>query len=89
MHDKMSVSQMREFVKKFAVAQQEHQSLRTHTAIAEKILEFTAASGFRKRLNAEQSKKKISNPKIFKSFINFVRLLNLGVKNRFACWNWS
>jgi hypothetical protein len=55
MSEKMSVSQMREFVKKFAVAQQEHQSLRTHTAIAEKILEFTASSSFRKRLNAEQS----------------------------------
>jgi len=55
MHQKMSVSQKREFVKKFAVAQQQHQSLKTHTSIAEKILEFTSSSTFRKRLNAEQN----------------------------------
>lgn len=67
MHEKMSVSQMREFVKKFAIASQEHQSLRTHTAIAEKILEFTAASGFRKRLNAEQSKYFQKETKNFKT----------------------
>ena len=54
----MSVSQMREFVKKFGQAQQEHQSLKTHTAIADKLLEFTNSSSFRKRLSAEQSKNK-------------------------------
>jgi len=54
-HEAKTVTQLREFTKKFTMAQQEHASLRVHTGIAEKILEITKAPAFRKHLEFEQS----------------------------------
>eukprot|EP01114_Cavostelium_apophysatum_P016053 TRINITY_DN4505_c0_g1_i1.p1 TRINITY_DN4505_c0_g1~~TRINITY_DN4505_c0_g1_i1.p1 ORF type:complete len:397 (-),score=119.29 TRINITY_DN4505_c0_g1_i1:26-1216(-) len=54
-HAAQSVSQMRDFVKKFASAQTEHASLRTHTGISEKILAVTKDPAFHRRLEVEQS----------------------------------
>lgn len=49
------MSQIRDFMKRFATAQQEHTSLRIHTGIAEKILGVTKDVSFHKQLEAEQS----------------------------------
>jgi hypothetical protein len=46
---------MRDFVKKFAAAQQEHASVRVHTDLAFHIIGLTKDSSFPKRLEAEMS----------------------------------
>eukprot|EP00026_Physarum_polycephalum_P005659 Phypoly_transcript_05694.p1 GENE.Phypoly_transcript_05694~~Phypoly_transcript_05694.p1 ORF type:complete len:610 (+),score=111.39 Phypoly_transcript_05694:24-1832(+) len=50
-----TVSQLRDFTKKLSATQQEHTSLRIHTNIAEKILNFTREQAFHRRLDTEQS----------------------------------
>jgi len=54
-HGAQTVTQIRDFMKKLSSTQQEHNSLRIHTNIAEKILNFTKEPEFRQRLEAEQS----------------------------------
>jgi len=54
-HGAQTVSQIRDFMKKLSTTQQEHNSLRIHTNIAEKILKYTKEPEFRQRLEAEQS----------------------------------
>eukprot|EP00004_Rigifila_ramosa_P013978 TRINITY_DN3139_c0_g1_i1.p1 TRINITY_DN3139_c0_g1~~TRINITY_DN3139_c0_g1_i1.p1 ORF type:complete len:315 (-),score=91.80 TRINITY_DN3139_c0_g1_i1:21-965(-) len=54
-HQAQTVGQIRDFMKKLNSLQAEHQSLRLHTAIAEKILNVTKEGAFHKRLEAEQS----------------------------------
>jgi hypothetical protein len=50
------VNELRDFVKRLPQFQSEHEALRLHTNIAEKILSITKEKGFHKRLEAEQSR---------------------------------
>eukprot|EP01133_Synstelium_polycarpum_P004080 gene4080-4752_t len=50
-----SPAAIRDFVKKLAVYQQEHNSLRIHTNVTEKILDITKSPKFQKRLECEQN----------------------------------
>jgi len=49
-----TVSEIRDFMKGLGSYQTEHQSLRTHTSVAEHILKVTKGSHFHKQLSAEQ-----------------------------------
>eukprot|EP01116_Phalansterium_solitarium_P008766 TRINITY_DN22737_c0_g1_i1.p1 TRINITY_DN22737_c0_g1~~TRINITY_DN22737_c0_g1_i1.p1 ORF type:complete len:656 (-),score=304.25 TRINITY_DN22737_c0_g1_i1:111-2078(-) len=53
-HGAQTVSQIRDFMKRFASTQAEHNSLRNHTNIAERIVMLTKQPGFKPRLEAEQ-----------------------------------
>jgi len=50
-----TVTQLRDFTKKLGATQQEATSLRIHTNIAEKILNYTREPAFHRRLDTEQS----------------------------------
>jgi len=54
-HGAQTVSQIRDFMKRFGAAQQEHQSLKIHTGIAENILGITKDPAFHKRIESEQT----------------------------------
>eukprot|EP00163_Fabomonas_tropica_P032762 TRINITY_DN8359_c0_g1_i1.p1 TRINITY_DN8359_c0_g1~~TRINITY_DN8359_c0_g1_i1.p1 ORF type:complete len:600 (+),score=140.03 TRINITY_DN8359_c0_g1_i1:778-2577(+) len=54
-HQAQTVSQIRDFMKKLNTLQQEHNSLRIHTNIAEKISAFTRSMPFSTRIEAEQA----------------------------------
>eukprot|EP01112_Ceratiomyxa_fruticulosa_P014948 TRINITY_DN4340_c0_g6_i1.p1 TRINITY_DN4340_c0_g6~~TRINITY_DN4340_c0_g6_i1.p1 ORF type:complete len:617 (-),score=127.38 TRINITY_DN4340_c0_g6_i1:93-1943(-) len=53
-HGAQTVSAIRDFMKKLASTQQEHNSLNIHTNITEKILGITKDPAFHRRLEAEQ-----------------------------------
>lgn len=53
-YEAQTVSQIRDFMKGLGSYQQEHQSLRVHTNIAERILTVTKEQDFHSRLEAEQ-----------------------------------
>ncbi|EGG24975.1 Sec1-like family protein [Cavenderia fasciculata] len=50
-----SPAAIRDFVKKLAQYQQEHNSLRIHTNVTEKILDITKSPGFMRRIECEQN----------------------------------
>jgi len=54
-HNAKTVSQIRDFIGKLGSIQTEHQSLRIHTNVAEKIMEMTKDPDFHKRLEVEQN----------------------------------
>jgi len=54
-HDAKTVTQIRDFMRKFADTQAEHASLRIHAGIAEHILNITKNAAFHRRLETEQS----------------------------------
>lgn len=49
--------EIRDFMKKLSGLQQQHQFLRIHTNIADKVLSITRDTSFRVKLEAEQSMK--------------------------------
>eukprot|EP01103_Thecamoeba_quadrilineata_P002908 TRINITY_DN12756_c0_g1_i1.p1 TRINITY_DN12756_c0_g1~~TRINITY_DN12756_c0_g1_i1.p1 ORF type:complete len:645 (-),score=157.59 TRINITY_DN12756_c0_g1_i1:935-2845(-) len=51
----VDIKEMRDFTQRLGPLQQEHQALRVHTNIAEKILQKTKERSFHRRLEAEQS----------------------------------
>ncbi|KAI9007510.1 Sec1-like protein [Phycomyces nitens] len=54
-HHAKTVAQIRDFVGRLGELQQEHQSLRIHTGIAEKIMEHTMTEEFNKILEVQQN----------------------------------
>lgn len=54
-HEAQTVNELRDFVKRLPQFQSEHEALRLHTNIAEKILSITKEKNFHRRLEAEQS----------------------------------
>ncbi|CAJ0628002.1 1428_t:CDS:10 [Entrophospora sp. SA101] len=54
-HQAKTVSQVREFVGKLGGLQSEHQSLKTHTGIAEEIVAYTVTPEFNKALEVQQN----------------------------------
>lgn len=61
-YDFKTVSEIRDFMKGLGSYQTEHQSLRTHTSVAEHILRVTKGSNFHKQLSAEQDLLLGNNP---------------------------
>lgn len=55
-HQAKTVSEIREFVSKLGGLQQEHQSLRLHTGLAEEIMKHTRSDIFNKTLEVQQSR---------------------------------
>lgn len=55
-HQAKTVSEIRDFVSKLGGLQQEHQSLRLHTGLAEEIMKHTRSDIFNKILEVQQSK---------------------------------
>lgn len=55
-HQAKTVSEIREFVSKLGGLQQEHQSLRLHTGLAEEIMKHTRSDIFNKVLEVQQSR---------------------------------
>ena len=53
-HQAQTVSQIRDYMKKLSRLQQEHKSLATHVALAERIQRVTREAAFHKRLECEQ-----------------------------------
>ena len=53
-HQAQTVSQIRDYMKKLSRLQQEHKSLATHVALAERIQRVTKEASFHKRLECEQ-----------------------------------
>ncbi|KAI8342285.1 Sec1-like protein [Chlamydoabsidia padenii] len=54
-HRAKTVAQIRDFVSRLGDLQQEHQSLRIHTSIAEQIMEYTITDEFNKILEVQQN----------------------------------
>ncbi|RIA91417.1 vacuolar protein sorting 33A [Glomus cerebriforme] len=54
-HQAKTVVQIREFINKLGGLQSEHQSLRTHTGIAEEIMAYTVTPEFNKALEVQQN----------------------------------
>ncbi|CAO3613436.1 unnamed protein product [Cunninghamella echinulata] len=54
-HQAKTVAQIRDFVSRLGDLQQEHQSLRIHTSIAEQIMEYTLTDEFHKILEVQQN----------------------------------
>ncbi|RHZ50271.1 hypothetical protein Glove_502g6 [Diversispora epigaea] len=54
-HQAKTVAQIREFINKLGGLQSEHQSLRTHTGIAEEIMGVTVTPEFNKSLEVQQN----------------------------------
>ncbi|CAI2165487.1 1983_t:CDS:10 [Funneliformis geosporum] len=54
-HQAKTVAQIREFINKLGGLQSEHQSLRTHTGIAEEIMAYTVTPEFNKALEVQQN----------------------------------
>ncbi|CAB4399332.1 unnamed protein product [Rhizophagus irregularis] len=54
-HQAKTVMQIREFINKLGGLQSEHQSLRTHTGIAEEIMAYTVTPEFNKALEVQQN----------------------------------
>ncbi|KAI8069369.1 Sec1-like protein [Gongronella butleri] len=54
-HHAKTVAQIRDFVSRLGDLQQEHQSLRIHTTIAEHIMEYTITDEFNKILEVQQN----------------------------------
>lgn len=54
-HQAQTVSEIRQFVSKLGGLQQEHQSLRLHTGLAEEIMKHTRSEVFNKALEVQQS----------------------------------
>ncbi|KAL1923818.1 uncharacterized protein VTP21DRAFT_8798 [Calcarisporiella thermophila] len=54
-HQAKTITQIREFVGKLGDLQVEHQSLRTHTGIAEEIMAYTLSEDFNKVLEVQQN----------------------------------
>lgn len=54
-HAAQTVTQIREFVSKLGGLQAEHVSLKTHTSLAELIMDFTSKDSFSKKLEVEQN----------------------------------
>ncbi|CAG8463106.1 18575_t:CDS:10 [Acaulospora morrowiae] len=54
-HQAKTVAQIREFINKLGGLQSEHQSLRTHTGIAEEIVAVTVTPEFNKALEVQQN----------------------------------
>ncbi|KAI8099584.1 Sec1-like protein [Halteromyces radiatus] len=54
-HHAKTVAQIRDFVSRLGDLQQEHQSLRIHTTIAEQIMEYTITDEFNKILEVQQN----------------------------------
>lgn len=61
-HQAKTVSEIREFVSKLGGLQQEHQSLRLHTGLAEEIMKHTRSDIFNKILEVQQSRSYRSIP---------------------------
>jgi len=55
-HQAKTVSEIREFVGKLGSLQQEHQSLRLHTGLAEEIMKHTRSDIFNRILEVQQSR---------------------------------
>ena len=53
-HQAQTVTQIRDYMKKLSKLQQEHKSLSTHVALAERIQRITKQEAFHKRLECEQ-----------------------------------
>ena len=53
-HQAQSVTQIRDYMKKLQKLQQEHKSLSTHVALAERIQRVTKEASFHRRLECEQ-----------------------------------
>ncbi|ORX56806.1 Sec1-like protein [Hesseltinella vesiculosa] len=54
-HHAKTVAQIRDFVSRLGDLQQEHQSLRIHTTLAEQIMEYTITDEFNKILEVQQN----------------------------------
>ena len=54
-HTAKTVSEIRQFVSKLSGLQQEHQSLKVHTGLAEEIMKETRSEMFNKALEIQQS----------------------------------